>query len=204
MTSVQDAILQRRSTSKYQPDYVIEPETLAQLVHLAGHSPSAYNLQNWRFIAVTTSEAKSLLREAAYGQPQVEAASATFIVCGQLAAHKALEQRLGESVSAGIIPQSIADSWVGAASQSHEGNTQLQRDEAVRSASLAALSLMLAAEELGLATGAMGGFDGEQLKRHFPLNEEDLPVMLITIGKAAEGNWAQKARRPLDEILTLI
>ncbi len=204
MTSVQNAILQRRSTSKYQPDYVIGQETLAQLVNLAGHSPSAYNLQNWRFIAVTTPEAKSLLREAAYGQPQVEAASATFIVCGQLAAHKALEQRLSESVSAGIIPQSIADSWVGAASQSHEGNHQLQRDEAIRSASLAAMTLMLAAEELGLATGAMGGFDGEQLKRHFPLNEEDLPVMLITIGKPVEGNWAQKARRPVDEILTVI
>lgn len=204
MTSVQNAILQRRSTNKYQPDYVIGQETLAQLVNLAGYSPSAYNLQNWRFIAVTTPEAKSLLREAAYGQPQVEAASSTFIVCGQLAAHKALEQRLSESVSAGIIPQSIADSWVGAASQSHEGNHQLQRDEAIRSASLAAMTLMLAAEELGLATGAMGGFDGEQLKRHFPLNEEDLPVILITIGKPAEGNWAQKSRRPVDEILTVI
>ncbi|OOV87601.1 nitroreductase family protein [Oceanospirillum linum] len=204
MTSVQNVIFQRRSTSKYQPDYVIDQETLAQLVSLAGYSPSAYNLQNWRFIAVTTPEAKAQLRVAAYGQPQVEAASATFIVCGQLAAHKALEQRLSKSVNTGVIPQSIADSWVGAASQSHEGNDQLQRDEAIRSASLAAMTLMLAAEEMGLATGAMGGFDGEQLKQHFPLNEDDLPVMLITIGKAAKGNWAQKARRPLKEILTVI
>lgn len=202
--TITDAIRQRTSVSKYRSGQSLSRETLERLIELATLSPSAYNLQNWRFIAVTSDEGKSLLREAAYGQPQVETAAATIIVCGQLAAHKALAERLQPSIDKGIMPANIAASWATAAQQSHDQNLQLQRDEAIRSASLATMTLIYAAQSLGLASGAMGGFDEQRIRALFPLEDTDLPVMLVTLGYPETGNWAQKARRPLNDVLTVL
>ena len=84
---------------------------------------------------------------------------------------------------------------------SHEGNPTLQRDEAFRSASLAAMALMLAAQDQGLVTGPMSGFDPAAVSSAFGLAADELPVMLVTVGYPASGNWRQKPRKPVSEVL---
>ena len=74
-------------------------------------------------------------------------------------AHKQLRSALQPSLEANIMEQKVVDAWVTQIA-SHEGNFILQRDEAIRSASLAAMSLMLSAQDIGLGTCAIGGFDG--------------------------------------------
>lgn len=69
-----------------------------------------------------------------------------FIICGTLSAHQQLATALQPSVAAQIMEQRTVDGWVKQATTSHENDAVLQRDEAVRSASLAAMTLMLAAE----------------------------------------------------------
>jgi nitroreductase len=81
------AIASRISADRFEPGCALADETLAALVAQASLSPSAYNLQNWRFIAVRTPEAKARLKATAYGQQKVEDASVVFIVCGTPAAH---------------------------------------------------------------------------------------------------------------------
>jgi nitroreductase len=191
----------RASTTRYQPGRELPDALIRQLVQLATCAPSAYNLQNWKFIAVHSAQAKARLHALAYEQRQVLNASVTFIVCGTLAAHRGLAQALQPSVDAGILLPSLVDSWVNAASTAHMDNPQLQRDEALRSASLAAMTLMLAAQGLGLASGAMSGFDSEGVAGAFGLTANELPVMLVTIGYPTAGNWPQKVRKPLDEVL---
>ncbi len=50
----------------------------------------------------------------------------------------------------------------------------------------------------------MIGFDAEGVVREFGLAENEVPVMLLSVGVERPGNWAQKPRRPLDEVLDLI
>lgn len=50
----------------------------------------------------------------------------------------------------------------------------------------------------------MIGFDPEGVKKAFGLSDNSVPTMLITVGYAIEDNWAQKLRRPLDEVLTIL
>jgi len=83
----------------------------------------------------------------------------------------------------------------------YAGNTQLQRDEAVRSASLAAMTLMIAAQAKGLASGPMIGFDPEGVRKEFNLAADEVPVMLLPVGRAAPGNWARKPRFPVGDVL---
>lgn len=79
---------------------------------------------------------------------------------------------------------------------------RMARDEAIRSASLAAMTLMLAAEDRGLASGPMIGFDPEGVKREFGIPDRYVPVMLITVGPAALGNWPRKPRLTPAEVLS--
>ena len=87
---------------------------------------------------------------------------------------------------------------------SHEGNAQLQRDEAFRSASLAAMTLIFAAQGMGLATGPMSGFDPGAVSEAFGLAADEVSVLLIATGYTAPGNWPQKPRKPVIGVLTSI
>lgn len=200
-SSILELIESRNSVTRYDPSRGVSDATLAELVRLATLAPSAYHLQNWKFVAVRSAEAKARLMAAAYGQPQVQEAAATFIVVGRLAAHEQLPRALQPALERGVMPAAVIERWVAAANEAHPGDPQLQRDEAVRSASLAAMTLMLAAQGMGLATGAMGGFDAQQVIQEFGLEAQDVPVMLVTLGHARDGNWSQKPRKPLQEVL---
>src|SRR5690606_21460702 len=194
----------RISINHFQPDRPLDEDVITSLISQATKAPSAYNLQNWRFIAVRSQEAKARLKAAAFGQQKIEDASVAFIVCGTLAAHSQLASALQPSVEAQIMTQGIADGWVARVGADHPNNPVLQRDEAVRSASLAAMTLMLAAQGMELGSCAMSGFDAELVSQSFALGADELPVMIVTVGHPAEGNWPQKVRKAVPEVLSIV
>ncbi|MBB5019524.1 nitroreductase [Chitinivorax tropicus] len=202
--SIQSLIESRVSVNHFDPARPVTDADIRELVRLATRAPSAFNFQNWKFIAVRTPAAKAQLKAIAYDQQKVADAAVTFIICGTLEAHKTLPHALRPAVEAGIMDQTVADTWVEFATAAHPANPQLQRDEAIRSASLAAMTLMLAAEGMGLSSCSMVGFDAAQLADTFELAGNEIPVMLVTVGYAAPGNWPQKPRRPVEEVIALV
>jgi nitroreductase len=203
MTNPAIALIEQRvSANRFDAGHALTDAEIADLTRLATRAPTAYNLQNWRFVAVRTREAKTRLRSLAYGQAKVSDAAVTFIVCGMLPDHAAIPERLHPFVQAGYMPADMALGWQeGARAQYADPRTA--RDEAVRSATLGAATLMYAAEALGLASGPMVGFDAEGVARAFGLGPDEVPVMLVAVGRAAPGNWPQKPRRPLAEVLEI-
>ncbi len=195
-------IEQRVSANLFDASHTLTDAEIRELVRLATRAPTAYNLQNWRFIAVRAAETKARLRALAWNQPKVEDAAVTFIVCGVLPEAETLPKRLQPSVDAGYMPADMPSAWRAAAGTQY-ANPQTARDEAVRSATLGAATLILAAEALGLASGPMVGFDAEGVGREFGLTQNEVPAMLVAVGRAAPGNWPQKARRPLAEVLEI-
>ena len=193
-------IEQRISANRFDASHTLADAEIARLVQLATRAPTAYNLQNWRFIAVRTPGAKARLRAVAQDQAKVQEAAVCFIVCGVLADPEALAERLQPSVDAGFMPAAMAQGWLQAAQQQY-ASAQAVRDEALRSASFGAMTLMHAAQAMGLASCAMTGFDAEGVTSSFGLAREEVPVMLVTVGRAAAGNWPQKPRRPLEQVL---
>jgi len=196
-----DLISERTSVDKFDPSFEVDDSVLQTLTFYATEAPSAYNLQNWRFIAVKSAPHKQLLAEAAYGQRKVVDAAVTFIVCGRLDAHLELGLTLLPFHDQGYICEKELADWVGDAQSAFQDKPAKQRDEAIRSASLASMNLMLAAQAMGLCTAPIGGFDVDVVRQTFGLRSEDLPVMLIAVGKPASGNWPRKPRRPIAEVL---
>lgn len=195
-------IEQRVSANLFDASHALTDAEVENLARLATRAPSAYNLQNWRFIAVRAPDAKARLRTLANGQAKVSDAAVTFIICGVLPDHTALAARLLPFVEAGFMPAAMASGWQEGA-RAQYADPQTARDEAVRSASLGAATLIFAAEALGLVSGPMVGFDAEGVAREFGLGPNEVPVMLVAVGRAAPGNWPQKPRRPLAEVLEL-
>jgi nitroreductase len=191
----------RVSANQFDASHHLTDAEIGELVRLATRAPTAFNLQNWRFIAARTFDAKARLRTLAYGQAKVFEAAVTFIICGQLPDHTSLVDRLHPFVEAGHMPQNMASGWQENV-RAQYAEPRASRDEAIRSATLGAATLMYAAA-MNFASGPIGGFDADAVIREFSLTQNEIPVMLLAVGRAAQGNWPQKPRRPLSEVLQI-
>lgn len=199
-----DLILQRTSVNRFDPTATLDDTTIRELVRYAGEAPSAYNFQNWRFVAVRTPAERARLCEMAYGQKKVLEASVTFIVCGRLRPHLGLRDAMQPFVAAGHIEAKAVDAMVDSATRGYADDPRKQRDEAIRSASLAAMTLMIAAQAMGLVSGPMIGFDAAQVHAGFGLTADEIPALLVTVGRPAPGNWPRKPRRPASDVLAIV
>jgi nitroreductase len=199
-----DVIKHRISTNRFDASHRLSDAEIGELVEYASQAPSAYNLQNWRFIAVRDPAAKAKLKNLAYGQQKIADAAVTFIVVGLLHPHEGLGRALEPFVQSGAMDRSTADGWISSARQAYGANERLQRDEAIRSGSLAAMTLMIAAQAQGLASGPMIGFDAAGVSREFGLSNREIPVILVTVGRTGPGNWPRKPRLPVAEILSIV
>lgn len=200
MTPALELIRSRISANKFDTTKTLSQQEIRELVEYATQAPSSTNIQHWRFIAVTKPADKERLKQAAFGQQKVADAAVTFIVLGDLRGHEKLGNILDQSVKAGILDQQTRDRWVDTANESY-ANPLKARDEAIRSASLAAMTLMIAAQAKGLVSGPMIGFDPEGVKREFCISDRYVPVMLLTVGYPAAGNWPRKPRLTVEEVL---
>jgi nitroreductase len=194
-------IHERTSVNNFDPNKTISEAEIRTIIADAIEAPSSYNIQHWRFVAVTDPEKKKQLQAAAYNQPKVGQASATIIVLGDLRGYEKLERIYDPLVKNGSVTEEFAAGAVQRATGAYLNNPQFQRDEAIRSGAMAAMVLMLAAQARGYATGPMIGFDPEQVKRLFKISDRYIPVMLVTLGHPAPGNLPRKPRLSVDEVL---
>src|SRR3954467_5188727 len=177
--AVIECILSRSAAKYYDPAATLSDDQIRELVRIGTTAPTSFHLQNWRFIAVRTREAKARLSPIAWNQPAITDAAVTFIVCGQLANSSVIPERLAPLVEAGIMPAKMVPEWEIPARGLYFEQPQQQRDEAVRTGAIAATAMMYVARSWGLGSTPMIGFDAEALVREFALAEDEVPVMLV-------------------------
>lgn len=188
----------RRSVRSYQPGLTLSDDELRAIFVEVVLSPSSFNLQHWLFVVVRDPARKQALRKLAYGQAQVEQSAAVVLVCGRLDAHADAER-----IYADDAPAARAK-YVPMIKAVYQEQPALQREEAIRSGALAAMSLMYAARNRGWDSGPMIGFDAAKVAALLALTANVVPVMLIVLGRARDGVTAARSyRRPLPEVVRL-
>ena len=202
--AVIECIVSRSAAKYYDTAATLSDDQIRELVRIGTTAPTSFHIQNWRFIAVRTPEAKARLSPVAWNQPPITEAAVTFIICGQLADSSVIPERLAPLVEAGVMPAAMVSDWEIPARDLYLEHPQRQRDEAVRTGTFGAAAIIYAARSLGLGSTPMIGFDADAVAREFGLAENEVPVMLLSIGAERPGNWAQKPRRPLAEVLELV
>src|ERR1700755_1217433 len=106
-----ETILSRAATKHYDPNATLNDDQIRELVRIGTSAPTSFHLQNWRFIAVRSPEAKARLRPIAWNQPATTEAAVTFIVCGQLVETSVIPERLGPLVGAGGVAGMQGAGW---------------------------------------------------------------------------------------------
>jgi nitroreductase len=193
---LEQVIRARRSVKVHETSHEIPDEDLRRLFELTVRSPSSFNLQHWRFIAVRDQVVKEKLMAAAWGQSHLGEASVDVVVCGKLTAYDDAEEIYSSA------PPEVGQKMVPMIGGFYSTNDGLQRDEAIRSASLAAMTLMLLAQDMGYSTCPLIGFDPAKVSEILSIPEDHVPVMIVTLGKGAEPG-RETDRLPVERVVML-
>ena len=84
--NVTEAILNRRSIKAYDTQHKMHDDEIAKLMSLAMLSPTAFNIQHWRFVLVTDPTLRQQIRAVSWNQAQVEEASLLIVLTADLKA----------------------------------------------------------------------------------------------------------------------
>jgi len=179
-----EAIRERRSTKKFDPNHHISDEERKQLLDAARLSPTAFNLQHWRFVVVEDPELRSRIRELSWGQSQVTDASLLIILCADMYAWEKDFSPLWRHA-----PENVQASMAKTIPGFYKDNPELIRDEAMRSCGIAAQTLMLAAKGMGYDSCPMDGFNFPEVAKLIRRPEDHLISMFVTIGKSLDPHF---------------
>jgi len=194
--NVFDAIQNRRAIKRFDPSHEMAPAEREKLLSLTLLSPTAFNIQNWRFVVLDAPDQRKKIRKAAWDQAQVTEASMLIILCADLKAWEKEPMRYWHSA-----PEPIQEFMVPAIQQYYHGLDQVQRDEAMRSCGIAAQTLMLAAQSMGYDSCPMDGFDFDTVAELINLPEDHAICMFVAIGKGIEETHPRSDKLPLGEVI---
>jgi nitroreductase len=190
-----EIVQQRFSVKSYDPEKTISDAELRELFDEVVLIPSSFNLQHWKFVAVQEPDLKKKLKEAAWDQSQMEDCSVAVLVCGKLDAYTDAPEIYKEA------PVGIQEKVLPMIQGFYEGKDQLQRDEAIRSASLAAMTLMYGATSRGWGTCPMIGFDPQAVSKILKLTPNYIPVIFVVLGHQKESPRPRSYRHPIEDVV---
>lgn len=190
------AIAARRSVKKFDPAHRMSEAEIEKLLGAAILSPTSFNIQNWRFVAVTDPGVKAEIRRAGWNQAQYTDCSLLVVVCGDREAYRRDPGRYWVNA-----PEGARGYILPAIEGAYGPNLQLRRDENLRSGGMAAQTIMLAAQAMGYDTCPMIGFDFAAVAGIIGLPPEHDIVMAVAVGKALEPARERGGQLPLAEVV---
>lgn len=201
---LREVFTERRSVNFFNPDKEVSLETLKEIIDLAGFTPSAFNLQPWRVIAVSSEAQKEVLFQNANKQPKIKEAPITLIVVGDREGYST-ENSVWEELKT-IAGDEQTQNAINAAGFLYGSSEERKIKFAESNAGLYAMSIMLAAKELGVDSHPMSGVDFDGIKKAFNLKESESVVMLIGLGHFDESKalYPRRQRRPLEDVLEIM
>ncbi|XBP67069.1 nitroreductase family protein [Bacillus velezensis] len=197
-----DIMKGRRSIRNYDPAVKISKEEMTQILEEATTAPSSVNAQPWRFLVIDSPEGKEKLAPlASFNQTQVSTSSAVIAVFADMNSDDYLEEIYSKAVELGYMPQEVKDRQIAALTAHFEKlPEQVNRETILIDGGLVSMRLMLTARAHGYDTNPIGGYDKEKIAEVFGMDKERyVPVMLLSIGKAADEGYASY-RLPIETI----
>ncbi|MBD0396940.1 nitroreductase family protein [Bacillus sp. 2211] len=197
-----DIMKGRRSIRNYDPAVKISKEEMTQILEEATTAPSSVNAQPWRFLVIDSPEGKEKLAPlASFNQTQVSTSSAVVAVFADMNSDDYLEEIYSKAVELGYMPQEVKDRQIAALTAHFEKlPEQVNRETILIDGGLVSMQLMLTARAHGYDTNPIGGYDKEKIAEVFGMDKERyVPVMLLSIGKAADEGYASY-RLPIETI----
>jgi nitroreductase len=196
--NVFDAIQNRRAVKKFDPHHIMSEQEIRQLLSLALEAPTAFNIQNWRFLLIRNPELRKQVCEAAWNQEQVTHASLLILLCADLSAWRDRPERYWANAT-----EAARDFILPAIHHYYDGKSQVIRDEAMRSCGLAGQTIMLAAKAMGLDSCPMDGFDYDAVGKIIHLPQDHIISFMIAVGKKTQEPYSKPGQLPYEEVVKI-
>lgn len=191
-----DAITERRAVKYFDPEHKMTEAEIEQILSLAILSPTAFNIQHWRFVVVADVNLRQEIRAAAWNQAQVTDASLFVVLCADTKAWEKQPARYWANAD-----KQVQDYLLPAIDSYYRAKDQVQRDEALRSSGIAAQTIMLTAKGMGYDSCPMDGFDFAKVGELINLPEDHVIAMCLAIGKATQPANPRGGQLPLSEVV---
>ncbi|MCF6250904.1 MAG: nitroreductase family protein [Methylococcaceae bacterium] len=191
-----EAIKLRRSVKQYESSYKIPTEEITELLTLESLSPTAFNIQHWRFVLVEDPDLRNEIRKVAWDQAQVTDSSLLIILCADLKAWEKSPDRYWKNAS-----EAVQNFILPAIDGYYRDKDQVQRDEAMRSCGIAAQTIMLAAKSMGYDSCPMDGFDFPAVAQLINLPDDHVISMFVAVGKGLSEASPRAGQLTFDEIV---
>ena len=159
-------------------------------------SPTALNIQHWRFVVIEDEELRKEIRALAWEQPQVTDASLLIILCADTMSWNKRPERYWRERG-----KRDRDLHIDVTLKFYEGREEFQRDEAIRSCAMAAQTLMLAARAMGYDSCPMDGFDFDEVAKLINLPDDHIITMFVAIGRATKEPPTRSGQLPMEEVV---
>lgn len=195
---VRTAIETRRAVKQFDPQHVMPEEQIDALMSLALLSPTAFNIQHWRFVLVRDRELREAVRAVSWMQPQVTDASLLVAVCADLKAWEKQPERYWRNA-----PADVREGVLAAIDGHYRGREELQRDEAMRSCGIAAQTLMLAAKSMGYDSCPMDLADMDEVGGLIGLPEDHVIALFVAIGKGLREPWPRAGQLRAEDVIRI-
>lgn len=191
-----EAIKQRRAVKYYDSNHEMSEQEVSNLISLAQLSPTAFNQQNLRFVIVNDKALRQKIREAANDQAQVTDASLLIILCADTKAWEKDPARYWANAPVEVQQhiEQVIDMF-------YRNKEQVQRDEAMRSAGIAAQTIMLAAKSMAYDSCPMDGFDFETVGNLINLPHDHVVAMFVVVGVAVQAATPRPSQLPMDQVI---
>jgi len=193
---IKQAITERRSVKHYDAEHIMSDAEIKELMEYAILSPTAFNIQHWRFVNVQDKDKRQQIQDASWGQTQVTEASLLLVLCADINAWEKQPERYWREA-----PEEVQGFLLPAIENYYTNHHQGQRDECIRSASIAAMNIMLMAKGMGYDSCPMDGFDFDAVAKIINLPHDHIITMMITVGKKKEDARPRSGQLPLNEVL---
>lgn len=162
--------IKKRRSVRAYADEKVSEEDIERLIEAAMWAPSAGNIQPWEFVVVKDVETKRKLSDAALDQTFIEKAPVVIVVCADLNRSSRGYGSRGEHL------YSLQDT------------------------AAATENILLAAQELGLATCWVGSFREKAVAKAVKAPRNLRPVAVVPVGHPAERPVAPP-KRSVNEIV---
>ena len=194
-----EIVKKRRACHSFQPGIKIPENHWQQIFQETSLTPSGYNIQPWEFILIQDQSNINQISEIAYGQKHVKDASAIVIALADTFigrhADKIVQQWVDHNYLSPEKVQGFHSSIV------KDRQPEKLEKMALRSTTLACMTLIYSAQNLGYATCPMMGFRQLDMKKFLNIPKDRTLALMIAIGKPKDEPLPRLPRKSIEEFV---
>ncbi len=160
----------------------VPDSSLEHIIGSACLSSSEWNFQPRRWIVVRSNAGKNLLEATVYIKVPLRSAPAVLVCLADTLAWKSAPQHLEEMVASHKMTEEEAREALRTIRDYYSASPQIAERASLASAFVALHQLLLSADECGLSTFWVTGFNEQKIKTYFHVPDQYLVAALLAVG----------------------